>query len=153
MAGTVSVISSAQRMLQWPPPAAIGPKLAHGAALMVAAATLATATVQDGLVFRQPGSSSVLFNAADYGAVDDGQTDNTPAFARCMHDLVAAGGGRMFLPRSNLGIYRGSIVVPPSPAWITVEISGAVQPTPVFGTVGRARFCANCSHIVVQSVN
>lgn len=38
------------------------------------------------------------------------------------------------------GVYRGRIVIPavskPLPSWITVEIVGETEPTPVFGTIG-----------------
>ncbi len=43
----------------------------------------------------------------------------------------------MYLPD---GVYRGRIVIPavskPIPSWITVEITGKSEPTPVFGTIG-----------------
>jgi len=43
----------------------------------------------------------------------------------------------MYLP---VGVYRGRILIPPvpqpMPTWITVEIVGEIEPTPVFGTVG-----------------
>jgi hypothetical protein len=78
-----------------------------------------------------------VFNVRDYGAVGDDKTDNTAAFAQCLIRLVAAGGGRMFLPD---GVYRGRIIIPPvskpMPSWITVEIVGESEPTPVFGTIG-----------------
>ncbi len=52
--------------------------------------------------------------------------------------MIAAGGGQMVLPE---GVYRGRIVIPPvskpAPSWITVEIVGAEEPTPVFGTIGN----------------
>lgn len=78
------------------------------------------------------------FNAIDYGAVGDDKTDNTAAFAKCLDAVIAAGGGRMYLPS---GVYRGRIVIPPVskpiPSWITVEIVGENEPTPVFGTIGN----------------
>ncbi|SDL21101.1 glycosyl hydrolase family 28-related protein [Kriegella aquimaris] len=80
---------------------------------------------------------SRTFNVLDYGAVGDDSTDNTEAFSACLKAVVAAGGGRMYLPD---GVYRGSIVIPPVskplPSWITVEIVGESEPTPVFGTIG-----------------
>lgn len=80
---------------------------------------------------------SRTFNVLDYGAVGDDMTDNTEAFSSCLKAVVAAGGGRMYLPD---GVYRGSIVIPPVskplPSWITVEIVGESEPTPVFGTIG-----------------
>jgi hypothetical protein len=78
-----------------------------------------------------------IFDVRDFGAVGDDTTDNTAAFSKCLEALVAAGGGRMFLPD---GVYRGRIVIPPVsrplPSWITVEIAGASEPTHVFGTIG-----------------
>ena len=78
------------------------------------------------------------FNVRDYGAVGDDKTDNTAAFSKCLDAVVAAGGGRMFLPA---GVYRGRIAIPPVskpiPSWITVEIVGEGEPTPVFGTIGN----------------
>jgi hypothetical protein len=78
---------------------------------------------------------AATFNATDYGAVGDDKTDNTAAFTACLNAIVAAGGGRMYLPD---GVYRGRIVIPPrgGPSWITVEIVGESEPTPVFGTIG-----------------
>ena len=96
-----------------------------------------------------------VFSAVDYGAIDDGLTDNTDAFSKALSDLVAAGGGRLLLPRSRLGVYRGNIVIPyvTRDSIITVEIfGGGISPAPVFGTVGNLRLCSNCSHSVVQSL-
>jgi len=80
------------------------------------------------------------FNALDYGAVGDDKTDNTKAFAACMKAVIEAGGGRMFIPN---GIYRGNIIIPGTKEWITVEILGEREPTPVFGTIGEFPFPAN----------
>lgn len=74
-----------------------------------------------------------VFNVLDYGAVGDDKTDNTAAFSRCVKAVVEAGGGRMFLPE---GIYRGRIIIPGTKQWITLEIAGESEPTPVFGTIG-----------------
>jgi Pectate lyase superfamily protein len=78
-----------------------------------------------------------VFNVVDFGAVGDDKTDNTAAFSACLEAVVGAGGGRMFLPE---GVYRGRILIPPVsrplPSWITVEIVGEREPTPVFGTIG-----------------
>ena len=74
----------------------------------------------------------------DYGAVGDDKTDNTAAFSTCIEAIIAAGGGAMFLPD---GIYRGRIIIPaiakPLPSWMTIEIIGESEPTPVFGTIGN----------------
>lgn len=81
---------------------------------------------------------SRVFDARTYGARGDDATDNTEAFSRCLKALVEAGGGRMVLPD---GVYRGRVTIPPVskplPSWITVEITGEVEPTPVFGTIGN----------------
>ena len=79
---------------------------------------------------------AATFNARDYGAVGDDKTDNTAAFTKCIEAVVAAGGGRMYLPD---GVYRGRIVIPPrgGPSWITVEIVGESEPPPVWGTIGN----------------
>ena len=81
--------------------------------------------------------TTVVFDARAYGAVGDDATDNTAAFSRCLADVVAAGGGRMTIPA---GVFRGRIIVPPvgrpAPSWISIEIIGAKEPVPVFGTVG-----------------
>jgi len=83
-----------------------------------------------------------IFNVLDYGAVADGKTDNTGAFSSCLRAVIAAGGGQMYLPA---GVYQGRIVIPPFQAssWIVVEIVGAGQPAPVFGTVGSFPFLDN----------
>ncbi len=79
-----------------------------------------------------------VFNVLKYGAVGDDKTDNTAAFSACLKAMVEAGGGKMVLPD---GVYRGRIVIPPVskplPSWITVEIAGESEPTPVFGTIGN----------------
>jgi len=83
---------------------------------------------------------SRTFNARDYGAVGDDKTDNTEAFSACLKAVIEAGGGRMFIPD---GIYRGRIVIPGTKAWITVEIVGESEPTPVWGTIGAFPFPKN----------
>jgi len=79
-----------------------------------------------------------VLNVRDFGAVGDDKTDNTPAFTKCLEALIAAGGGRMVI---SDGVYRGRIIIPPVskplPSWITVEIVGESEPTPVFGTIGN----------------
>ena len=86
---------------------------------------------------RAAEAPAVVFDARAYGAVGDDATDNTAAFSRCLADVVAAGGGRMTIPA---GVFRGRIIVPPvgrpAPSWISVEIVGAKEPAPVFGTIG-----------------
>lgn len=80
---------------------------------------------------------AVTLNVRDYGATGDDRTNNTAAFTRCIGAIIEAGGGRMFLPD---GTYRGRITIPPVskpiPSWITIEIVGESEPTPVFGTIG-----------------
>jgi Pectate lyase superfamily protein len=80
------------------------------------------------------------FNVLSYGAVGDDKTDNTAAFSACLKDLFSAGGGRMIIPD---GIYRGRIIIPGTKAWITVEIVGESEPTPIFGTIGEFPFKQN----------
>ncbi len=79
-----------------------------------------------------------VFNVRDFGALGDDKTDNTGAFSKCLHAIITAGGGQMLLPD---GVYRGRITIPPVskpiPSWITVEIVGESEPTPVFGTIGN----------------
>ena len=78
-----------------------------------------------------------VFSVLNYGAVGDDKTDNTEAFSACLKAITEGGGGRMDLP---VGVYRGRILIPavskPIPSWITVEIVGQGEPTPVFGTIG-----------------
>lgn len=78
-------------------------------------------------------AKSRVFNILNYGAVGDDKTDNTEAFSACLKAVIEAGGGRMFLPD---GVYRGRIIIPGTKKWITVEIVGESEPTPVFGTIG-----------------
>jgi len=80
------------------------------------------------------------FNVLNYGAVGDDKTDNTEAFSACLKAVVEAGGGRMYLPD---GVYRGKIIIPGTKKWITVEIVGQSEPTPVFGTIGSFPFQKN----------
>ena len=83
---------------------------------------------------------SRTFNVLNYGAVGDDKTDNTEAFSACLKAVIAAGGGRMFIPD---GIYRGRIIIPGTKEWITVEIAGESEPTPVWGTIGTFVFPKN----------
>ena len=85
-------------------------------------------------------ATSRTFNARDYGAVGDDKTDNTEAFSACLKAVIEAGGGRVFIPD---GIYRGRMLIPGTKAWITVEIVGETEPTPVFGTIGAFPFPKN----------
>ena len=80
------------------------------------------------------------FNVLNYGAKGDDKTDNTAAFSACLKAVIEAGGGRMFLPD---GVYRGRIIIPGTKKWITVEIAGESEPTPVFGTIGSIPFPKN----------
>lgn len=87
-----------------------------------------------------PGAGTVpsrSFNVRDYGAVGDDKTDNTASFSACLKALIAVGGGRMLIPD---GIYRGRIIIPGTREWITLEIAGESEPTPVFGTIGAFPF-------------
>lgn len=81
-----------------------------------------------------------VFNVLDYGAAGDDKTDNTMAFSACLEAVVKAGGGRVFLPD---GVYRGRVVIPGTKEWITIEIVGESEPTPVFGTIGYFPFPTN----------
>ncbi len=85
-----------------------------------------------------------VFNVLRFGAIGDDKTDNTAAFSSCLQAVIAAGGGRMYLPD---GVYRGRIIIPAVsntlPSWLTVEIEGAHPPTPVFGTVGAFPLLTN----------
>ncbi len=85
-------------------------------------------------------ASTRVFNALDYGAVGDDKTNNTAAFSACLRDVIEAGGGRMLIPD---GVYRGRIIIPGTKQWITVEIAGESEPTPVFGTIGTFPFPKN----------
>ncbi|MCX6880515.1 MAG: glycosyl hydrolase family 28-related protein, partial [Verrucomicrobia bacterium] len=80
---------------------------------------------------------SRTFNVLKYGAMGDDKTDNTEAFSTCLKAMIAAGGGRMYLPD---GVYRGQLTIPPVsrplPSWITIEIIGESEPATVWGTVG-----------------
>lgn len=100
----------------------------------LACCLLATAAT----VFAEGGGR--VFNAKDYGAVGDDKTENTAAFSACLDALIAAGGGRMVIPD---GVYRGRIIIPGTRQWITVEITGGSEPTPVFGTIGSFPFPSN----------
>ena len=80
------------------------------------------------------------FNVTEYGAIGDDKTDNTEAFTKCLEAVIAAGGGRMYIPD---GVYRGRIIIPGTKEWITIEILGESEPTPVFGTIGAFPFPKN----------
>lgn len=99
--------------------------------------TIPSARGEETSVPRAAVSDAREFSVLDYGAVGDDKTDNTAAFSACLKTIVEAGGGRMYLPD---GVYRGSLQIPAIsqdvPSWITVEIVGEHEPTPVFGTIG-----------------
>jgi hypothetical protein len=80
-------------------------------------------------------NQSPIFHAVDYGAIGDGKTDNTSAFSACLKAVIQAGGGKMVIPA---GVYLGNMIIPPfQPTnWIVIEITGAFQPAPLFGTIG-----------------
>ena len=86
------------------------------------------------------------FDVVDFGAKGDNQTDKTAAFSDCMKAVIEAGGGRIFLPS---GVYQGRIIIPPFQAssWMVIEIVGAFQPSPVFGTIGSFPLLDNGSII------
>lgn len=86
------------------------------------------------------GLKTTVFDALSYGAVGDDKTDNTAAFSKCLQAMVDAGGGRMTLPD---GIYQGRMIIPGTAKWITIEIAGQTEPTPVFGTIGSFPFPSN----------
>lgn len=92
----------------------------------------------NGFVLDQEGLSLPGFDVRDYGARGDDHTDNTEAFSACLDAIVEAGGGRMLIPD---GVYRGRLIIPPvsrpAPSWITIEIAGESEPTPIFGTIGN----------------
>lgn len=107
--------------------------LTMGGLLFFAAAAARDASANEPAV--ADASTSQAFNVRDYGAVGDDATDNTAAFSACLQAVIEAGGGRVFIPD---GIYRGRIIIPGTTAWITVEIIGASEPTPVWGTIGAS---------------
>jgi hypothetical protein len=80
------------------------------------------------------------FNVAKYGAIGDDKTDNTEAFSACLKAVIEAGGGRMYIPD---GVYRGRIMIPGTKEWMTIEIIGESEPTPIFGTIGAFPFPKN----------
>ena len=89
-----------------------------------------------------------VFNVLDYGAVSDDKTDNTGSFSSCLSAVIAAGGGRMYIPA---GVYRGKINIPAiADSWIALEIVGESQPAPIFGTVGTFKLLNNNS--IVKSL-
>ncbi len=47
-------------------------------------------------------AKSGVFNVLNYGAVADDKTDNTEAFSKCLTAIIAAGGGRMYLPEASI---------------------------------------------------
>jgi len=102
-----------------------------------------TAAAADGAENKRAFAAALqsrTFNVRDYGAVGDDKTDNTEAFSACLTAVIEAGGGRVFIPD---GIYRGRILIPGTKAWITVEIVGESEPTPVWGTIGAFPFPRN----------
>ena len=87
---------------------------------------------EENMTSRTLNKETRSFNVLDYGAIGDDKTDNTEAFSACLKAVIEAGGGRMFIPA---GIYRGNIIIPGTNTWMTVEIVGESEPTPVYGTI------------------
>jgi hypothetical protein len=106
----------------------------------LAASTAFPQDASDKKATNEVAASTRVFNANQYGAVGDDKTDNTAAFSACLKDLIEAGGGRMLIPN---GIYRGRIIIPGTKKWVTVEIAGESEPTPIFGTIGSFEFPKN----------
>ena len=59
---------------------------------------LTACTPLAGAAAPAPGRTPAVFNALDYGAVPDGRTKNTAAFARAVAACAAAGGGTLVVP-------------------------------------------------------
>ena len=57
--------------------------------------------------------ASDVFNVLEFGAVADGQTDNTAAFQRALDAAAQRGGGVVYAPRGNYR-FAGSLRVPPA---------------------------------------
>lgn len=111
--------------------------LTMASALLLASGALAGEPTGAKDVPPAAAAESSVFNVLKYGAVGDDKTDSTEAFSACLKAVIAAGGGKVFLPD---GVYRGTITIPQvskvMPSWITVEIEGESAPTPVYGTIG-----------------
>ncbi len=127
-------------MLAWtkktdPPLASVGAVCGHLKTMHIKIALMA---ICGWLLASAVSVHAGVVNVRDYGAAGDDKTDNTAAFSKCLEAIIAAGGGQMVLPD---GVYRGRIMIPPvskpMPSWITVEIVGESEPTPVFGTIGN----------------
>lgn len=74
-------------------------------------------------VVKEPGFPAKTFNILDFGAVSDGQTLNTAAFAKAIETCSAAGGGKVIVPAGlwltgpiqlksniNLVVERGALI-------------------------------------------
>ena len=99
--------------------------------------TAARSTAAEPPSKKPTATKTATFNVLDYGAVGDDNTDNTKAFSDCLSDIIKAGGGKMFIPS---GIYRGRIIIPGTSDWMTIEIEGENEPTPIFGTIGAFKY-------------
>ena len=113
------------------------PRLTYGTRTLAGIAGIAKACICGWFLVASLPLQAATFNVASYGAVADDSTDNTAAFTACLNAIIAAGGGRMYLPD---GVYRGRITIPPVsqpiPSWIAIEIVGESEPPPVWGTIG-----------------
>jgi Pectate lyase superfamily protein len=69
-------------------------------------------------------SPSDHFNVVDFGAVGDGQTDDTAAFQKALDAAGQAGGGVVYAPRGNY-FFTGSLNVPSA-----VTLAGVWQSVP-----------------------
>lgn len=109
-------------------------KILFYAVIVFAANCIGSAQAADNKISESPNVLAPrVFNVLSYGAVGDDKTDNTAAFSACIKAVIEAGGGRMYIPD---GVYRGRIIIPGTKKWITVEIVGEREPTPIFGTIG-----------------
>jgi len=58
------------------------------------------------------GPAPVTVNVQDFGAVGDGETDNTGAFVAAMKAAAGSGNGVVFVPRGRY-LIKGNLLVPP----------------------------------------
>ncbi|MGB8703883.1 MAG: glycoside hydrolase family 28 protein [Gillisia sp.] len=97
---------------------------------------------------QEPEFQDKMFNILDYGAVSDGQTLNTTAFAKAIEACSAAGGGKVVVPP---GLWLTGPIELKSNINLVVERGALLQFTPDHSQYPMIKASAHSSSIVTAS--
>lgn len=96
------------------------------------------------------GAIQKIYNVKDYGAVGDGSTDDTAAIASANADALAAGGGKVWFPKSS-SYYKvtSAYTLPHDSGLTSLTWEGEFAPLPGYNLTGQPGGTANASTGVV----